>query len=239
MTCDSLSEQETNKNRIEFIVDGDKGAVAGDRQDLQIDGNVQIQSGNGYILTCRSAKYFAKSRELIGEGPIKVFDGDKKAKEKFNLTGSRLKINVPDSKMYIFGPVLARRELNAEKFVTLKSQRAMLSSLSSEVIFSENLEIIYNNFIVHGQEAQLKFQDKDKVLQKIYIKGGVKLKDSIRRATADSVEIDFKTQNISLNGNPYVVSGEDEIRGDKIILVDGGKKVIVDKLKAKLEKIEK
>lgn len=228
-----------NQNKIEFIVDGERGFVAGEKQDILIEGNVKIRSENGYILDCTKARYVATSRELIGEGPIRVYEASKNVKEKFSLTGSSLKILVPKSKMYIQGPVKSIRELSDGKRVLLFAERAMLSSINSEATFYENLKIDYNNFLVHGQEAQLKFEEKDKILERLTIRGGVSLQDSLRKATSDSVDIDFKTKNISLNGNPYVVSGEDEMRGEKIILVNGGRKIIVDKIKAKMDKLQK
>lgn len=227
-----------NKNKIEFVVEGKKGHIAGEKQDILIEGQVQIRSENGYLLDCAKAKYISKSREIIGQGPIQVREFRKTNNKSFLLKGSGLRVSVSDSKINIEGPVLATRQLEDEKNLRIESQKAMLSSLTSEALFSEKLQILYNKFVVRGQVARLQFDEKTKVLHHLILNGGVSLKDSMKEATADSVDFDFKTKNIALSGNPYVSYGEDEIRGDKITLIDNGKRVVVDKIRAKVEKLE-
>ncbi len=50
---------------------------------------------------------------------------------------------------------------------------------------------------------------------------------------SDDLRIDFSTQKLTFSGKPRLYQDEDELVGDKIIFLEGGKKVKVEKVKAK------
>jgi lipopolysaccharide export system protein LptA len=49
------------------------------------------------------------------------------------------------------------------------------------------------------------------------------------------VKVDFESNRFVFRGNPRVVQNNDELRGDEIVFLDGGKRVQVKSARAKVD----
>jgi lipopolysaccharide export system protein LptA len=63
------------------------------------------------------------------------------------------------------------------------------------------------------------------------MQGVVKVSDIDKFATSENVQYDPEQNKFTFNGHPRVVQNSDEITGDQIVFMNGGKKVRVEKLK--------
>jgi lipopolysaccharide export system protein LptA len=65
--------------------------------------------------------------------------------------------------------------------------------------------------------------------------GGARVSDSEKWATAQNLNVDFDSNRFIFRGNPRVVQNNDELRGEEIIFLDGGKQVQVRSARAKVD----
>src|SRR6185312_5174548 len=68
----------------------------------------------------------------------------------------------------------------------------------------------------------------------VELNGGVKMSDLHKWATSDKLNIDLAKNEFVFDGAPRVVQDDDELRGDRIIFLDGGKRVQVQNAKVKV-----
>jgi lipopolysaccharide export system protein LptA len=89
---------------------------------------------------------------------------------------------------------------------------------------------------MEGPEASFEYGSGIDILQSVQVKGGVKVSDLDKYATSDSVQFDPEQNKFTFKGRPRVVQNNDEITGDQIVFIDGGKKVKVEKSRVQVEK---
>lgn len=68
------------------------------------------------------------------------------------------------------------------------------------------------------------------MLDRIVLSGGVKLTDKDKKATCRELEINLTEDKMTLRGQPKVQQGDDEINGNEIVFLDGGKKVKINQV---------
>jgi lipopolysaccharide export system protein LptA len=91
---------------------------------------------------------------------------------------------------------------------------------------------------LEGPEANFIYGNTENILKNIKVIGGVKVSDLTKYATSEMVNFDPALNKFIFSGRPRLVQNNDEITGDEIIFVDGGKRVQVNKMKAKVEKLQ-
>ena len=61
------------------------------------------------------------------------------------------------------------------------------------------------------------------------------MSDAEKFATAENLNVQFEQDKYVFKGHPRVVQDNDEMRGDEIVFLEGGKKVLVQKVRAKVD----
>ena len=92
---------------------------------------------------------------------------------------------------------------------------------------------------ITGPEARFDYDSKTDLVKSIYVSGGTRVSDPDKWATAQNVNIDFKSNKFVFRGSPRVVQNNDELRGEEIVFLDNGKQVQVQRARAKWTKNEK
>ena len=65
--------------------------------------------------------------------------------------------------------------------------------------------------------------------------GGAKVSDADKWATAQNVRVDFESNRFVFRGNPRVMQSGDELRGEEIVFLDGGRRVQVKSARARVD----
>jgi lipopolysaccharide export system protein LptA len=91
---------------------------------------------------------------------------------------------------------------------------------------------------MQGPEAEFVYKSGVDLLDSVVLKGGVRLQDEDKFATSDVVSFDPTKNQFEFKGSPRVIQNTDELTGDKIIFLDGGKRVKVENIKARMESNE-
>lgn len=223
-----------NKEKVEFTVTGDTGTIDQKTKDLSVIGNVITRSENGYIFQTPSIFYSSKTRFIESPEQV-VMQGPKDSSGAgMLLKGNRMKVQVDQSKMVILDKVTAQKPEKDGKSFEVAADGAEFSGKSREAKFSGEVRITYDNMKLEGPEASFLYSTAD-VLQSVAVKGGVRVSDAAKFATSESVDLDLLTNQYVFRGRPKVIQNNDELMGEEIIFLDGGKKVKVEKVRAKVE----
>jgi LPS export ABC transporter protein LptC len=225
-----------NQEKIEFTVTGDKGKLNTLSKDMEIEGNVLVVSNNGYRFQAPSVFYNSQTRKLKSPADIKMKGPSDTQGDGLMVTGNVMVADVATSEMQIERNVVGEKKLNNGKAFRIQSGSASFSGQSKKAKFSERVTIIVDTMRMEGPEAEFNYESEKDFLQSVLVSGGVRVSDLDKYATAERVQFDPIVDKFVFTGRPRVVQHNDEIMGDQIIFIDGGKKVKVENIKAKVER---
>lgn len=225
-----------NNDQVDFVVTGKRGTIDDQSKNMQIQGDVVTKSSNGYTFQSELVSYLSAQRIIRSPDAIKMQGPDDDKGKGLVLSGVGMEAKVDTSTMEIQNKVVATRQLNDGKRFQIKSKSAEFSGRNRSARFVEDVSIDVGSVKMQGPEAQFDYRPGVDVLQSVTVKGGVKVSDVDKFATSDTVKFDPEQNKFIFNGRPRVVQNNDEITGEQIVFIDGGKKVKVEKIRAKVEK---
>jgi LPS export ABC transporter protein LptC len=215
-----------------YTVQGKKGQIDMGSKDIDIVGNVSTHSTNGYDFVTPELHYRAKQKVLHAPKKLTLKGPKDQVGQRLHLQGNGITTFLDNSLMNIESEVVAERQMANGKKLRIQSHKAQLSGRSNMVRFYEAVKMNYDEFTVHGPEALFAYKVGVDVPQAIVVNGGVQVADLEKRASAENLKIDVTEDRYILRGSPKVIQGNDEIKGEEIIFLDGGKKVRVQNVRA-------
>lgn len=233
-----LKIQFYSKDQVEFIVVGDYGVVEKSKN-IQIKGNVVTKSKNGYQLMTPTVTYDASKRLIYSVDKVNVLGPNDMDGRGLQIKGKGFEASIDENRMTILNDVEANKEMQTKGTqFDIISKKAEFSGQVKEFKFSGNVKINYRKMKISGEEALFNYGEGQKSIQTVVVSGGVKISDDFKYATSERVKFDLNKDQYTFTGSPKVVQNQDEISGDQIIFLNGGKKVKVEKIKGKIEKLE-
>jgi LPS export ABC transporter protein LptC/lipopolysaccharide transport protein LptA len=220
---------------VYYTVTGDKGHVNTAVNDLQISGHVLTESSNGYTFRTDEAFYSSKKRELSSPNLVTMVGPQEPDGSRLNLTGENMLADLNNNKIDIGRNVHAKKKIKDAKTAIITSDRAQFSGKSKYARFMGDVVIDVETLRITGPEATFSYKPGTETIDSMVVSGGVKVTDVDKYATANQVAVQFSEEKFIFDGAPRVVQGGDELRGDQIVFLDGGKKVQVSNGKAKLD----
>jgi len=88
---------------------------------------------------------------------------------------------------------------------------------------------------VSGGVADFDYDPEKKVIRTIDVSGGARVSDNEKSATAKQLKINLDVDRYILSGRPRVMQGADELQGERIVIEDRGRRVRVEKARAKVD----
>ena len=225
-----------SKENAEFTVTGDEGDIDNKTKDMSIRGHVTTTSVNGYVFTTESVHYDAQKRRISSPSKVDMQGPPDQDGAGMHVTGTTMDVDVEESRMVIPKDVRANKPLSGRRQMSLQSNRAEFSGQSQEVRFVGDVQMEYDRIKLEGPEAAFLKAGKGDFLSNIRFSGGVKVSDDDKFATSENLDLDLVENKIVFRGQPKVYQGKDELSGEQIIFLDGGKKVKVEKVRAQMEK---
>ncbi|MEZ0392943.1 MAG: LPS export ABC transporter periplasmic protein LptC [Pseudobdellovibrionaceae bacterium] len=225
-----------NNDKVDFTVTGKRGNIDSGSKNMKIEGNVVTRSSNGYTFQSNSVSYFSTRRLIRSPEAIRMVGPADERGKGLILTGAEMEANVDSNVMTIKENVTASKQLNDGKKFQIQSGSAEFSGKNHSARFIDDVSIDVGSIKMQGPEAQFDYRGEVDILQSVTVKGGVKVSDVDKFATSDTVKFDPEQNKFIFNGRPRVVQNNDEITGEQIVFIDGGKKVKVEKIRAKVEK---
>lgn len=224
-----------NNEKVEFTVTGDTGSIDAKSKDLSIVGNVVTKSENGYSFKTPSVFYSSDKRIITSPQEVIMQGPRDNATQGMSLKGQKMQVFVDQSKMIIKDKVSATKPEKNGKSIQVVADGAEFSGRHHEAKFLGSVRMSYDNMKLEGPEASFIYSKASNILDSIRLSGGVKVSDVDKFATAESVNFDLLSDQYVFKGRPKVIQGNDELTGEEIVFLDGGKKVRVDRVRAKVE----
>jgi LPS export ABC transporter protein LptC len=219
---------------VTYTVTGMKGNVVPNTNDIRIAGKVVTRSSNGYVFKTESVNYDSKSRMLKSPEAVEMSQ-ENREEGGLSLTGADMLANLANNEIKINRNVRARRKVAEGKIATILSERAIFSGRSNLAQFFGNVAIDVDSMRVTGPEAKFAYDPKTQQFESVEVGGGIRVTDTDKFATSSSVSVNFKQDRVVFNGGPRVVQNGDELVGDEIVFLEGGRKVEVSNAKAQFD----
>lgn len=226
-----------NDKSAEFTVVGDRGGIE-QNKDMRIEGNVRINTANGYVIHTEAVVYTAGKRVIECPGEV-VMTGERKADGGvLTVKGASLIGYVDRKEVEIHREVFASHPLKGKGLFKVQARKAFFKTTDRSARFEDDVRLGVDSMSIEGPKATFSYRDNVDLLQAIRIEGGVKMRDADKFATSDAVRFDPEANSYILTGKPRIVQDRDEITGEQITFIDGGRKIKVEKMKAKVEREE-
>ena len=226
-------------NGVTYTVTGLKGRVHQDRNAIHIEGDVETHSSNGYVFKTQVAEYSSKDRKLVSPGDVEMQGPRDNSGRNIHLTGADMSADLASNEISINRNVKAKKPVQKqgepERIANIQSQRAVFSGKSNQAHFFGNVVIEMDTMQVSGPQAKFDFDSRSQNLSSVQVAGGVKVTDTDKFATSGTVSLSFRDNKLVFKGSPRVVQNGDELVGDEIIFLDGGKRVEVSNAKAQID----
>ena len=222
-----------NSELQDMVVKGKNGSIDMSTKDMKIKGDVRIESSNGYVFFAPYIEYKAKLRLIVCEQPVRVMGPLVNGKRSLQLTSVGIQIPINERKMKLMSQVRGTQSTEDGQLIRVESSSAELSSVSQTASFDGNVSMKNGDQSLKSQKALFAFDEVTKKFSLLDMKGNVELSQGSRKVMSDDLRIDFASEKLTFSGKPRLYQDEDELVGDKIIFLEGGKKVKVEKVKAK------
>ena len=218
-----------------FTVTGEKGSVWLNTKDMEVQGNVVIHSSNGHIFKTNSVYYKSDAKALRTNDPVTMVGPGDQNGSRLNLVGRGLFASIEDGFIDIQEDVRVNKTLDDGRNVVVRSSKARFSSKSKVASFKDDVVVDIASSRITGPEAHFEYDPKAQTLTSMRVEGGVKISDVDKWATAKKVHMSFTKDRFVLNGAPRLVQNNDELRGEEIVFLDGGRTVQVRRARAKFD----
>jgi LPS export ABC transporter protein LptC len=218
-----------------FIVTGDHGTASVVTKNMQVGGGVIINSSNGHTFKTESVYYESQSKTLRTSDPVTMIGPMDLNGSRLNLEGVGLFASIADGFIDIQKDVRLKKTLGDGRHVVIKSDKARFSSKTKVASFKDDVTVDVGSTRISGPEAHFEYDGATKTLTSMQVEGGVRISDVDKWATAKKVHMSFTKDRFVLNGAPVLVQNNDELRGEEIIFMDGGRTVQVRRARAKFD----
>ena len=222
-------------NGVTFTVTGKKGVVQVKSKNLRVEGDVVTQSSNGYRFETAAVEYDSSARRLTARQAIKMQGPPDTEGHRLKLTGLSMKASLKASEIEIERDVRAEKTLPGERVAYVRSQRALFSGLDRTAQFAGEVILDMDATRITGPRAKFAYDSEGRTIKSVLFTGGARVSDADKFASARDVQVDFKENRFVFRGEPRVVQNSDELRGEEIIFLDGGKRVQVTGARAKVD----
>ena len=163
------------------------------------------------------------------EGPV-----DKEG-ARLELIGDGMTADMGTNQLKIAKDVKAKRHIPHGRVAQIQSNTALFSGKTNSAQFSGAVVIDIEAMRITGPRAEFAYDPTTGTLESVEVAGGVRVTEADRFATSGSLSIHFRDDRYVFRGTPRVVQVDDELFGDEIIFLDGGKKVQVLNVKAQID----
>ncbi|MFZ3228704.1 MAG: LPS export ABC transporter periplasmic protein LptC [Pseudobdellovibrio sp.] len=218
-----------SKDNMSYTVMGEVGEIDGTTKDMIIRGDVLTTSTNGYQFKTDSLRYSAKDKMMRSSDSV-FMEGPPDTKGAgFKINGVGLEVDIDKNTMNILSSIEAKKKIDQKDF-RLTSDRAEFSNTNQEALFTGNMKMKLGESNIKAASAQFFYSSLKKSLDRILVTGGVSLTEADKKATCRELDINLPEDKMTLRGQPKVQQGDDEINGQEIVFLEGGKKVKINQV---------
>ncbi len=237
-------------NGSTYSVTGHDGTVQMETKDMYIEGNVVTTTSEGYTFKTKSLKYSAGEKSLTTPDAVKITGP--RSEGPFQLDGVGFRADLNNSSMKLDHSVHAVKQISSDggtspvlgtnledrdgvKVMNIRSEHSFVNGKTSEVHFEDKVQVDIESIRMTGNQADFLYDKKTRALTSLFMQGNVRVTDQEHWAASQYVQVLFKKNEFVLYGNPSINQNGNELRGQEIRFLKGGKEVRVSKAKARVE----
>ncbi len=231
-TIEEVNVKFFGENGVYYNVTGQKGTVVLNKNDIKIEGNVITRSSNGYIFKTETAFYNSAQRRLTSPLDVSMTGPKDENGNHFEMTGTDMLADMLSNEMVINKNVKGRKTIRDGKLANISSDRAVFSGKENSARFFGHVVIDVETMRITGPTARFGYKKGSDSIESVFVEGGVKVTDVDKWATSETLNVLFDDDKFIFKGSPRVVQNGDELVGDEIVFLHGGRKVQVSNARA-------
>lgn len=234
-TLDDVRVKFYASNGTTYTVTGKTGGVTTANYAMWIKGDVITKSSNGYTFKSEAVFYDPKIKRLASPTHVEMEGPPDANNSRLYLNGEDMVADLLTNQLTVNRNVRARRKVQGEKTAQIQSNSAVFSGKSNLAAFKGNVIVDIETMRLTGPEARFSYDPLVHNLESMTVTGGIRVTDSDKSATSGSVAVFFKDDKYVFKGSPRVIQQQDELIGDEIVFLRGGKQVQVINAKAQVD----
>ncbi len=219
---------------MDYNVTSNEAEVNTTSMNIKVLGDIKMKTSNDYEFQTEYLNYISNNRELDSPTRTKLITPVDKNGSRMRLEADKIVASLDENQALAYGNVYAQKK-EKKSDVIIRSDRATFHMDTHSAQFMNSVKINYHTSLMEGPLASLKFDQAQNTLTELVMSGGSVLKDNNRFATAETMSIQFLKDLFLLTGNPRVIQSGDELIGNEILLLNGGKQIQVKGAKAQIE----
>jgi LPS export ABC transporter protein LptC len=222
-------------NGVSYVVTGKRGGVNPATYDLWIKGDVVTLSSNGYRFESPAVSYNSKLKRILAPDLVEMIGPKDAEGSRLELTGVEMTADLNTNEIKIGRRVKASKRVNSTRSAQIQSNHALFSGASNLAAFMGGVVIDVESMRITGPEARFVYDPGRDSLESVLVAGGVKVTDQDKFATSGTLSVNFKEDRYVFRGSPRVRQNDDELMGDEIVFLQGGKQVQVINARAQVD----
>ncbi|MCB0349398.1 MAG: LPS export ABC transporter periplasmic protein LptC, partial [Bdellovibrionales bacterium] len=222
--------------QLKYNVTSDEAEINTTSMNIKVLGDINMKTSNDYEFQTEFLNYVSKSRELDSPTRTKLVSPPDKNGKRMQLEADKIIAALDENQAEASGNVYATKK-EKKSDVVIHSDEATFHLDTHYSQFMNNVKINYHTSVMEGPLASLKFDETKNALTELVMSGGAVLNDQNRHAVAETMSIQFIQDLFLLTGNPRVIQNGDELIGNEILLLNGGKQIQVKGAKAQIEDV--
>lgn len=226
------------QNSAQIDVKGNLGAIEAETKNIHLSGEVVAHTSNNYRFYSDKMDYISQGRLLKSPVPVHMVGPKLSAAEDLDVKGDELIVDIEKGVMTIEKKVNAIRNLPDGRHFKINCDQAEFSDKSNSAKFFGNVRMVYQDSTIRGKNANFDFDPKTRQLRSVLFMNGVEVENGDKTAAADMLQVDLLESKIVFRGHPRLKQDDDVLVGEEIIFFDGGKRVKIEKARARVEDVE-
>ena len=214
------------QKRDGYTIKSDTGTYYTKDDKINFEGEVGIQTSDGYNFLTDNVSYAAKGKKLETGAPVTI-SGTSKKGEKIFVYGKGLKGSTDAGDFSILDNVMTKIGKNLQ----VQSQTATVNTKKSKVTFVKGITARKDKINIKGDKLEVTY-GKNGDVNDIDVEGNVKLNVDKKMALCDNAVIKGNSTDIVLTGKPELHISGDIMVGEKIVFNTENDEVFVERVKA-------
>jgi LPS export ABC transporter protein LptC/lipopolysaccharide transport protein LptA len=220
-----------------YVVVGKTGMMDEAQKTMVIEGDVKLNSSNGFIFYTDKLSYDPLKRQILSQDKVSLEGPPEKSTGRLYLEGIGLVVDMDTNMMTMQDQVKGFKTMSENRVMNISSQRGEFSGKKKSVAFRNNVVIKVDKMKVRGNYAA--FQYRDGKLDTLYMDGGIHMQDENKTGSSGEAIVYFQEDKYVFRKKPFVTQDDNELIGDEVTIFNGGQRVQVKNAKIEYHEAEK
>lgn len=218
--------------RLALKVFGNEALFDSGKRYLKINGDVKVETQNGYQIKTESLFYDSQEKVLFNNEPVQLLRGGGLQKKEAIVNGGFLRTSLKENDMLIGGNVLVDQKEGSQLNLKVIAGEARFSKFKNQVEFFNNVKIEWGEYFFESGSSEFHYDEKEQLLYLIKMIKNVKIISPENYATCGQATLSIQEEKTELLDSPRIIQGKNQLEGDKIILNHRDNSIRIDKMRA-------